>query len=138
MGLLLFNFFFRALLGKDKLDITADMIAGYLHGDRPKEVATLLQKDTFTSATIVNIRDCLALQLILQNFKRSGDIRGLYVNDVLNATVAEGGDFAEIPVSILKQTLCKYLTLAQLHCFDLLTEHTLNVDRLHNHDRLHN
>ena len=114
------------------------MIAGYLHGDRPKEVATLFKKDTFSAQAIVNIRDCLALQLILQNFKRSGDIRGLYVNDVLNATVPEGCDYAEIPVSILKETLFKYLTLERLHCFDLVTEHTLNIDRLHNHDRLHN
>ena len=197
-------------------------MAGYLHRDRPKEVATLFMKDTFSVATIVNIRDCLALQLMLQNFKRSGDIRGLYVNDALNSrvqdwlvgcfgfngplrqyfslyrtisqregergdmieesknvqttptstyckrnrplpyyhpncrtprhwkvtqdhrttwpppTVQEGGDYAEIPVSLLKQTLCKHLTIERLHCFDLVIEHTLNTDRLHNHDRLHN
>lgn len=64
-----------------------------------EQVVALLEGDKVSAAMIVNIRNCLALQIILKNFKRSADIRGLYVNDVINATVPEGAEFAELPES---------------------------------------
>ena len=95
------KFCFRSLTGKDKLLVTAEMIAGYLHRERPKEIQKLLEDDHFSKATIINIRDCLALQLMLQNFKRAGDVRGLHFSDVMEAQVEEEQEFSEIRVRIL-------------------------------------
>lgn len=94
-----YKILFQGFGWKAKPEITTDMIAGYMHGDRVKQVVALLEGDKVSAAMIVNIRNFLALQIILKNFKRSADIRGLYVDDVINATVPEGAEFAELPES---------------------------------------
>ena len=94
----------RHARGEDKLDLEPGQVAGYLEGTRVQMVEALLGESAagneLSRAERTDVRNSLALQILLTNAKRAGDVTHLRREDVINAESVEGVD-VEIEVSII-------------------------------------
>ena len=94
----------RHARGEDQLDLEPGQVAGYLEGIRVKMVEALLGEAAAGSELSrperTDARNSLALQILLTNAKRAGDVTHLRRADVIKAEAIEGAD-VEIEVSII-------------------------------------
>lgn len=79
------------------------MAGGYLEGNQPLMARELLHRhlagDELKRNEFCAVRNCLALQLLLSNFKRAGDISSLERNAILEARCESEEEGVEIFVS---------------------------------------
>ncbi len=79
--------------GEDELEVEAYMIGDYIDGPTGKAAARLVKQETEMSRNDwTSVRDSLALQCLLNNAKRAGDITHLLREQVLNAKVPANKD----------------------------------------------
>jgi hypothetical protein len=94
----------RHARGDDKLDLEPGQVAAYLESRRIEGVRALLGESAagreLSRAERTDVRNSLALQILLTNAKRAGDVTHLRRADVMAAQSVEGGD-VEIEVSII-------------------------------------
>ena len=94
----------RHARGEDKLDLEPAHVAAYLESTRLERVRALLGESAagreLTRAERTDVRNSLALQILLTNAKRAGDVTHLRRDDVMKIESIEGGD-VEIEVSII-------------------------------------
>jgi hypothetical protein len=90
--------------GDDKLDLEPGQVAAYLESRRIDRMKALLGESAagreLSRAERTDVRNSLALQILLTNAKRAGDVTHLRRADVMAAQSVEGGD-VEIEVSII-------------------------------------
>ena len=94
----------RHARGDDKLDLEPAQVAAYLESTRLEGVRALLGEAAagreLTRAERTDVRNSLALQILLTNTKRAGDVTHLRREDVKKMESVDGGD-VEIEVSII-------------------------------------
>jgi hypothetical protein len=94
----------RHARGDDKLDLEPGQVAAYLESGRIQGVRALLEESAagreLSRAERTDVRNSLALQILLTNAKRAGDVTHLRRADVMSAQSVEGAD-VEIEVSII-------------------------------------
>lgn len=95
------NVYSSQATGQNKLEVEPYMVGDYIDGPRPAAVAKLLKSGAKLSRNDwTKVRDCLALQCLLNNAKRAGDIRHLPIEQVLTAEVpADKNRKVELSVS---------------------------------------
>ena len=78
------------------------MVGDYLNGPRAASTAELVKNDKLSRNQWTSVRDSLALQCLLMNAKRAGDIRHLPVDQVLTAEVPKDkSKKVDLAVSVL-------------------------------------
>jgi hypothetical protein len=86
------------------LDLELGQVAAYLESGRIQGVRALLEESAagreLSRAERTDVRNSLALQILLTNAKRAGDVTHLRRADVMSAQSVESGD-VEIEVSII-------------------------------------
>ena len=94
----------RHARGDDKLDLEPGQVAAYLESGRIQGARALLEESAagreLSRAERTDVRNSLALQILLTNAKRAGDVTHLRRADVMSAQSVEGAD-VEIEVSII-------------------------------------
>lgn len=94
----------RHASGESQLDLEPAHVAEYLEGKQVEAAAGLLRQSAegrqLSRTERVSIRNTLALQIVLTNAKRSGDVTHLRREAVMNASSPDGGD-VEIEVCII-------------------------------------
>jgi len=91
----------RHAKGEDKLDLEPGQVAKYLDGQRVVRARQLLEESAgrqLSRPERTDIRNCLALQILLANAKRAGDVTHLRKEAILQAKSKDGED-VEVEVS---------------------------------------
>ena len=87
--------------GDDKLDLEPAQVAAYLDSSRIKRVRRLLEESLdreLSRAERTDVRNSLALQILLANAKRAGDVTHLRREAIMQAESIDGKDI-EVEVS---------------------------------------
>ena len=96
--------------GDDRLDLEPAQMAEYLEGARVLRARQLLEESAgrqLSRAELTDIRNCLALQILLANAKRAGDVTHIRKVAILEAESLDGED-AEVEVSTALNKIDKY------------------------------
>jgi len=91
----------RHARGDDKLDLEPAQVAAYLDSSRVQRVRQLLEESAgrqLSRAERTDLRNCLALQILLANAKRAGDVTHLRRQAIIEAESRDGKD-NEVEVS---------------------------------------
>jgi len=100
----------RHAKGEDKLDLEPGQVAKYLEGDRVVRAWQLLEESAgrqLSRPERTDIRNCLALQILLANAKRAGDVTHLRKEAIMQAESKDGQD-VEVEVSTALNKIDKY------------------------------
>jgi len=91
----------RHARGDDKLDLEPAQVAAYLDSGRVQRVRQLLEESAgrqLSRVELTDLRNCLALQILLANAKRAGDVTHLRRQAIMEAESRDGEDI-EVEVS---------------------------------------
>ena len=100
----------RHAKGDDRLDLEPAQMAEYLEGARVVRARQLLEESAgkqLSRAESTDIRNSLALQILLANAKRAGDVTHIRKVAIMEAESKKGED-AEVEVSTALNKIDKY------------------------------
>ena len=100
----------RHAKGDDKLDLEPGQVAAYLDSTRVQRARQLLEESAgrqLSRAERTDIRNCLALQILLANVKGAGDVTHLRKEAIMEAESTDGRD-VEVEVSTALNKIDKY------------------------------